>query len=206
MALVSVERLHNPALHVFINCPFDTDYQPLFDAILFATVYCGFVPRSALESDQEASTPRIDRIMTAIQGSRYSIHDLSRPTGSGEKNLARFNMPLELGMAIARCYIDGWEAHDWLAFVPEGYSYLQFISDLSAFDLPRHDNSQEKVVRATVNWLMAKPEANAGVKPQQVFSLLPEFSRRKASLTTEWLGEPPWNLLVNCALETVRIT
>ncbi len=35
---------------VFINCPFDGEYSALFEAIVFATVCCGFVPRSALES------------------------------------------------------------------------------------------------------------------------------------------------------------
>lgn len=39
--------------------------------------------------------------MKAIRGSKYSVHDLSRCRGEGDENLARFNMPLELGMAMA---------------------------------------------------------------------------------------------------------
>lgn len=27
---------------VFINCPFDDDYKPLFDAVVFAVHDCGF--------------------------------------------------------------------------------------------------------------------------------------------------------------------
>ena len=34
--------------NVFINCPFDGEYQPLFRALVFAVQICGFVPRSAL--------------------------------------------------------------------------------------------------------------------------------------------------------------
>lgn len=37
-------------LNVFINCPFDKDYAPLFDAILFAIYKCGFRPRCAMET------------------------------------------------------------------------------------------------------------------------------------------------------------
>jgi len=35
--------------NVFINCPFDSDYKPLFDAIVFAIFDFGFVPRCSLE-------------------------------------------------------------------------------------------------------------------------------------------------------------
>jgi hypothetical protein len=90
----------DPAKSVFINCPFDLDYAPLFDAIVFATVCCGFVPRCALESGT-VSEPRVNRIIRALSNCKYSIHDLSRCTGEGSENFARFNMPLELGMAMA---------------------------------------------------------------------------------------------------------
>lgn len=39
------------AENVFINCPFDDEYQPLFRALVFAVQDCGFVARSALERD-----------------------------------------------------------------------------------------------------------------------------------------------------------
>jgi hypothetical protein len=34
---------------VFINCPFDRDYLPLFHALVFTVARCGFTPRCALE-------------------------------------------------------------------------------------------------------------------------------------------------------------
>jgi hypothetical protein len=37
--------------HVFINCPFDTGYQPIFSAIVFAVFDLGFVARCSLEDD-----------------------------------------------------------------------------------------------------------------------------------------------------------
>ncbi len=81
----------HPQTSVFINCPFDDDYQPIFDSIVFATVACGFTPRSATETGT-VSDPRMDRIREALFSSRYSIHDLSRCRGHGDANLARFNM------------------------------------------------------------------------------------------------------------------
>jgi hypothetical protein len=68
------------AKSVFINCPFDAGYAALFDAMVFSTVCCGFIPRSALESGTVSET-RLDRIKRAMFNSRYSIHDLSRCTG-----------------------------------------------------------------------------------------------------------------------------
>jgi hypothetical protein len=44
-----------------------------------------------------------------------------------DENLARFNMPLEIGMAMAKRFIGGAEEHDWLVLVPEGHACGQFI-------------------------------------------------------------------------------
>src|SRR5579864_1663311 len=90
----------DPQNSVFINCPFDAAYRPLLHSIILATVYCGFFPRSALESGS-VSDSRMTRILAALFSSQYSLHDLSRCRGEGSDSFARFNMPLELGMAIA---------------------------------------------------------------------------------------------------------
>ena len=33
---------------VFVNCPFDDAYKPMFEAIVFAVFDCGYRPRCAL--------------------------------------------------------------------------------------------------------------------------------------------------------------
>src|SRR6266496_1248923 len=81
----------NPATSVFLNCPYDPAYQPLFDCSVLAVICCVFTPRSALESGTIAE-PRMARITRAIFDSKYSVHDLSRCRGEGDVNLARFNM------------------------------------------------------------------------------------------------------------------
>jgi hypothetical protein len=190
------------AKSVFINCPFDAAYSPLFDAILFSTVCCGFTPRSALESGTVAE-PRLARITSALFSCRYSIHDLSRSTGEGSENLARFNMPLELGMAMARRFMDP-EEHDWLLLVPAGHAYLRFVSDLAAYDPRTHDGSVESVMIPVMAWLSTRDDARTPVTPREVLSKLPEFQARKRELDADWRGFPPWADVVLAAINVAK--
>src|SRR2546423_907190 len=84
---------------VFINCPFDEQFWPLFEAIVFCIIDCGFVPRCALEED-DSGTTRLEKISGLIRGSQYAIHDLSRVEITGPVNLPRFNMPFEFGLDL----------------------------------------------------------------------------------------------------------
>src|ERR1022692_2420053 len=60
---------------VFINCPFDRDYQDLMLAIVFSVAAHRLLPRSARETEGDPE-PRFSRILGAIAESKYSIHDL----------------------------------------------------------------------------------------------------------------------------------
>jgi len=193
----------DPAKSVFINYPFDPVYAPLFDAIVFATVCCGFMPRSALESGT-VSEPRVARIVRALVGSKYSIHDLSRCKGEGTENMARFNMPLELGMAMARRFIDPASEHDWLVLIPSGHAYSRFVSDLAAYDPVAHDGSVPSVVGAVMSWLATRSDAIPTVTPQEVLALLPTFQVRRQALNSAWGGLPPWADVVMLAIEIAR--
>lgn len=85
--------------NVFINCPFDAAYTPLFEAIVFAVNDAGFRPRCARER-LDSSQIRLQKIFELIAASRYSIHDLSRTALDAATALPRFNMPLELGIDL----------------------------------------------------------------------------------------------------------
>jgi hypothetical protein len=69
--------------NVFINCPFDQEYKPVFDAIIFAVHDAGFVARSALEIS-DATQNRFEKIVKIISESKYGIHEslpsLTSPT------------------------------------------------------------------------------------------------------------------------------
>ncbi len=190
---------------VFINCPFDADFAPLFEALVFAIVACKFEPRSALES-ANVSEPRMERITRAIFTSRYSIHDLSRCRGEGEERLARFNMPLELGIAMACRYLTRGapHEHDWLLLVPEGHVYVKVVSDLAGFDPLKHDGSERTVVQSVMLWLTMRRGVSPSLPtPKSVLDALPKFRAELAQLKAEWGPEPPWPLLVEAAKRTV---
>jgi len=179
-------------MSVFINCPYDNGYRPLFDAIVFSAICCGFIPRCAFESGS-TSLSRMDRIVHAIRSSKYSIHDLSRCRGEGDTNLARFNMPLELGMAMAERFgQNGDGGHDWLILVPKGHLYRKFASDLAGFDPTDHDESVDTVVPAVMSWLATRSDAVHCPTPQRVLSALSIFQTARADLCADWCGKEPW--------------
>lgn len=134
------------ASSVFINCPYDAEYRPVFDAIVFTLLCYGMWPRWA--DDSTRSLTRLDRIVDALRASRFSIHDLSRCKGEGDENLARMNMPLELGMALEQAYPakDAVRDHRCIVLVPAMSSYRQVVSDLNAFDLLPYDGTPEAMV------------------------------------------------------------
>ena len=193
------------ATSVFINCPYDGNFRPLFDAVVFVAVCCGFMPRSALETGTVAE-PRTARILQALIESKYSIHDLSRCTGEGEENLARFNMPLELGMAMAHRRLSRRVAdrHDWLVLVPLGHRYHAFISDILGFDPGRHDESEPEIVKAVMRWLATWRDAVRTPNPQQVISVLPEVHQEMRTLRETWGPFPPWADIVLACLKIAK--
>ena len=84
-----------PLPKVFINCPFDVEYQMLFEAIRFTLIVNGFNPISSKDSSDSGEV-RIQKIIKYIKSVQFSIHDISRTELDKHNNLPRFNMPLEL--------------------------------------------------------------------------------------------------------------
>jgi hypothetical protein len=85
--------------NIFLNCPFDDEYQPLFRAVMFAVLTCGFRARCALEAD-DGGEVRIAKIQRIIRDSQLGIHDISRTELDLATGLPRFNMPFELGLFL----------------------------------------------------------------------------------------------------------
>ena len=140
--------------NVFINCPFDLTYKPLFDAVVFTIHDCGFIPRCALEDD-DASEGRIDKIYNIISDCRYGIHDISRTQLDENSELPRFNMPLELGVFLGakKFGIDEQKRKKCLILDTELYRYQQFISDIAGQDIQAHKNAPKEIVTVVRNWL-----------------------------------------------------
>lgn len=148
--------------NVFINCPFDDDYRPIFKALVFATFECGLRPRCALEI-YDAGEVRIEKITRIIGECRWGIHDISR-TELNPNGLPRFNMPLELGLFLgARRFGDRRQKQkSCLVLDTDRYRFQQYISDLAGQDIAAHRGEVTRAVKAMRDWVGA---SRAGMQP-----------------------------------------
>lgn len=139
---------------VFINCPFDPEYQAIFRALVFTVHDCGFLARCALEVD-DGGEARIARINRIIRECRHGIHDISRTELDRIENLPRFNMPLELGLFLgAREFGTGRQKQKRALILDvERFRFQKFCSDISGQDVKAHEGSADKAIRAVRDWL-----------------------------------------------------
>jgi len=139
---------------VFINCPFDNPYWPLFEAIVFCIIDCGFIPRSALE-DADSGTIRLNKILGLLRGSQYAIHDLSRAELGNDSFLPRFNMAFELGLDLG-CRTFGMRTlrrKRCLILDADQFRYRASLSDISGQDIRTHHNSPDEALTIVRQWL-----------------------------------------------------
>ncbi|HEX8408725.1 MAG TPA: hypothetical protein VF883_07670 [Thermoanaerobaculia bacterium] len=142
--------------NVFINCPFDAAYAPIFEAVVFAVFDAGFHPRSARER-LDSSEIRLHKIIDLIRRCRFSIHDLSRTELDEVTALPRFNMPLELGVDIGcKAFSRAHGRKSFLIFDSEQYRFQKFLSDIGGQDIHRHGNSPKTAVARVRDWLRAE--------------------------------------------------
>jgi hypothetical protein len=134
-------------LGVFINCPFDSEYQKYFDAIVFAVTRLGFAARCAREVDDGSGT-RIDKIIKLIKECPYGIHDLSRMGLDPASKLPRFNMPFELGIFIGvKHYGPGpHKKKQCLILDRDNYRYQMSMSDIAGQDIHAHGDKIPRII------------------------------------------------------------
>ena len=139
---------------VFINCPFDEEYLPVFRAIVFTVAASGFVPRCTLEHE-DASHVRIEKIYRLIEQSAFGIHDVSRTELDADNQLPRFNMPFELGIFLgAKTFGGGKHAAKRCLVLDRGrFRFQKFISDIAGQDIKAHGDIPQNAIRAVRDWL-----------------------------------------------------
>ncbi|HYC60435.1 MAG TPA: hypothetical protein VEK79_12800 [Thermoanaerobaculia bacterium] len=146
--------------NVFINCPFDSEYAPLFEAIVFAVQDAGFRPKCARER-LDSSQIRLQKIAGLISACRYSIHDLSRTALDDVNLLPRFNMPLELGVDLGcKWFSADHSGKSLLIFDSEQYRFQKFVSDLSGQDIHQHGNDARVAVTRVRDWIRTESGSN----------------------------------------------
>ena len=165
---------------VFVNCPFDGEYRPLFHAIVFTVVRCGFRPRCALEVNDTAQV-RIEKIAKIIGECMIGIHDISRTELDAVNGLPRFNMPLELGLYLGARYYGGSKHRRKACLVMdrEQYRYQKFISDIAGQDISAHSDEIERCIGVVRDFLNGH---NGRVPLPSGDTLVPEYERFQAAL------------------------
>jgi hypothetical protein len=147
------------AKSVFINCPFDKDYEPLFYAIVFTIRDLELKPRSATHVN-DGGQPRINKILDLVENCKFGIHDISRTELDPIHGLPRFNMPFELGLDVG-CRRYGTSDHRdkvLLILDTERDRYRTFISDIAGQDIAAHNGRAEGAISVVRDWL--RPHLN----------------------------------------------
>lgn len=149
---------------VFINCPYDEEYEPFFRAIVFGIKANGFNPVCAKE--KTGGDTRLDKILKGIEECEYGIHDISRTDIDKNTNFPRFNMAFELGISIG-CQTFGTgdqQNKDFLILDINSYRFRDFLSDISGKDPVGHNNSPEIALHHVNVWLGQKRIEKSGDK------------------------------------------
>jgi hypothetical protein len=163
---------------VFLNVPYDRKFKNLYIAYIVGLTELGLKPTATLAIP--GGEARLDRIFELIQTCRYSVHDLSRVQLSRTIPVTpRFNMPFELGMAVA-----------WAKLHPERHTYIvsesmhrraqKSLSDMAGTDFNIHGGTPSGVMRELCNafvrqrqrpsvpQMMRRYEAVSGLVPQMM--------------------------------------
>ncbi len=129
---------------VFLNVPYDEEFQKLYLAYIVGLSQLGFDPY--ITSGIPGGERRLDRILALIQGCRYSIHDLSRvELSAAPPATPRFNMPLELGITITWAKLHP-NRHTWFLWESTPRRLQKSISDLDGTDPYIHSGTVEGVM------------------------------------------------------------
>jgi hypothetical protein len=132
----------------------------LFRAIIFTVQHCGFGVRCAREDDSTGDV-RIQKIIRIIDECRYGVHDISKADLDEHSQLARFNMPLELGIFIGAHHFAPPKSYNrskqYIVLDTEPYRYQRFISDLSGQDIKAYGTDPtiqtEEIIRQVRDFL-----------------------------------------------------
>lgn len=129
---------------VFLNIPYDEEFQKLYLAYIVGLSQLGFDPY--ITSGIPGGERRLDRVLALIQSCRYSIHDLSRVEMSvASPATPRFNMPLELGLTIAWAKMHP-KRHTWFLWESTPRRLQKSMSDLDGTDPYIHSGTVEGVL------------------------------------------------------------
>lgn len=104
---------------------------------------------------ENAAESRLEKIISLIKSSKYSLHDLSRSQSESAGEVLRMNMPFELGLDFGCMKYGGRKFSSKSIFVMEQkkHNYYISISDLSGSDIATHNGDYLIAIRKVRRWL-----------------------------------------------------
>jgi len=178
---------------VFLNVPFDRAYERLFVALISALVSIGRVPHCVLEIPEQG-TGRLARIYRLIRDCPVSLHDLSRVGRP-----VRFNMPFELGLAVALNRME--RRPKFIILESEQYRLQRTLSDVNGFDPGIHKSSVRGIITCSLAHI-GKPHGNPDTQSvlrvhRKLWRAVPAFKRINGR--ADIYSRPIFALLINAA-------
>src|SRR5580693_9380701 len=170
------KRIRNAAklrvkdISVFLNVPYDAAFENLLLAYIAVISAYGFSPRATLEIP--FGQRRLDRILTLIRQSQYSIHDLSRvQLDRKPPRTPRFNMPFELGLTIA-LERTAHPDHSWIVCETVLRRVNKSLSDLDGTDAYIHGGTIKGVFREMGNAFVGSRRQPTVTEMSQIYRVL----------------------------------
>jgi hypothetical protein len=130
---------------VFLNIPYDREFEDLYLAYIVGLTQLGLRVNVTLAIPNQG---RLEAIIDLIKESNFSIHDLSPIKSS--KGIPRFNMPLELGLALHRSHVTRGR-HRVYVFESKPYRAQRSTSDINGIDPQIHNQTPKGVMRGLRN-------------------------------------------------------
>lgn len=130
---------------VFLNIPYDNEFEDLYVAYIVGLTQLGLRVNATLAVPNQG---RLETIIGLIEESDSSIHDLSRIEAT--KGIPRFNMPVELGLALHRSHVTKGR-HRVYVFESKSYRAQRSTSDINGIDPQIHLGTPKGVMRGLRN-------------------------------------------------------
>src|SRR5437588_830797 len=159
---------------VFLNIPYAPQFTRQYPAYITALSAMSLVPRATLGI---TGNRRLDRIASLIESCAYSIHDLSRvQLDRNAPRTPRFNMPFELGLAVA--WAQAHPQHKWFVFESVRRRLNKSLSDLDGTDPYVHGGTVRGVMGEVCNAFVSPVKQPTVPQMMEIYRELRRDSRR----------------------------
>ncbi len=141
-------------LEAFVICSFNPQLRGIFDAIVYALLYCGITP-VLVPSRLGHGFPRLEFIMEQLERCDLFVCDLSQVIGSQGQHL--LNTTFELGFVLGRD-----RGPDCLIYSKSERKLLELLTDLLGHDIDEHGGDGAVLVRKLT--IALRKRERAGLK------------------------------------------